>query len=839
MHSLIRDVQYGLRILTKNPGFSGVAIVVLALGIGANTAVFSLVNAMLLQPIPSGGAEVVGIYSRDRTRPDSYRAFSFDDLQDVRAARDVFADVMGHSLTLVGTGEGDQTRRTFAAIVSAGYFSTLEVRLAAGRTFSPEEERAGSDVPVVIVGYQFARRRTKGPTPGDALGQRVRINARDYTIVGVAPEGFAGTMALVAPEFWLPTGVYARAADDVFRDGRSDLSDPATRALMLVGRLRPGVTAEAAGPRLAAVSERLERARPEVNRDRELLVQKLPRLVASTSPRTDTSSATVSGLLMGMAGLVLLISCLNLANMLLARGTARRREIAVRLAIGGSRRRIVRQLLTESLLIAIAGGAAGLLLAIWGTRALVTTLAAVVPMVLTFDARPDARVLAATMGFCLLSAIVAGLGPAWRVTRPDVLPDLKEQPADTAGGRRFSMRNLLVVGQIALSLALLTAAGLFARGAIKASVADPGFPLEGVIANVSPSLAGYDEPRGRASLRAMLQRVRTAPGVQSAGFASAIPFGEIRESKQVQKAGTPPAAAGQPEDGIEATYTIAGADYFETLQLPVIRGRGFTRHEEESSGGPRVAVVDEPLARRLFGGDDPVGQRVQFASRDERPAEVFQVVGVVAGVRDDLFDKAPVPHVYVAFGQNYRGGMIVHARPSAPGAAAEAAMIGTLRDELRTADAAVPVLGVKTLRQHREGGIALWAVNTGAQLFAIFGGVALVLAVVGLYGVKSYLVSRRTREIGIRMALGATASNVVWLVFREGIALTLAGVGVGLLLSWGVGRLLSGMLYEVSPLDPVVFAGSALVLTASALLASYLPARRATNVVPLAALRTE
>ena len=420
-----------------------------------------------------------------------------------------------------------------------------------------------------------------------------------------------------------------------------------------------------------------------------------------------------------------------------------------------------------------------------------------------------------------------------------MLPDLKEQAADTAGGRRLSMRNLLVVGQVALSLSLLTAAGLFTRGAVKASVADPGFPLEGVIANVSPSLAGYDEARGRTALRSILQRVRSTPGVQSASFASAIPFGEIREGKQVQKAGTPPAAPGQPESGNEATYTIVGADYFETLRLPVMRGRGFTPLEEESPGGTRVAIVDEPLARRLFGADDPVGQRVQFASRDERPVEVFEVIGVVAGVRDDMFDKTPEPHVYVAFGQNYRGGMIVHARLSTRSEAAESAMIGTLRQEIRAVDAGVPVLGLKTLRQHREGGIMLWAVNTGAQLFAVFGGVALLLAVVGVYGVKSYLVSRRTREIGIRMALGATASNVLWLVLREGIVLTLSGVGVGLLLSWAIGRLLSGMLYEVSPLDPVVFAVAPLVLTASALLASYVPARKATKVLPLTALRTE
>ena len=835
MQSLAQDVRYGIRLLLRSPGFSAVAILVLALGIGANTAVFSIINAMILQPIPSDGPSVVGIYNRNTTRPDTYRSFSYAEYQQLAASRDVFASVMAHTVTMVGVSDGDNTRRSLVSIVSASYFSSLDTPLAAGRPFTADEERPGADVPVAVLSHQYARRRAGSAAA--AIGTTVRVNARDYTVVGVAPEGFAGTMALVSPELWLPLGVYERTASGDLSDDIAPLSDPNHRPLMLVGRLRDGLSAAAAGPLLETLTTRLRGADPQHDADHALMVQRLPRLSVSTNPQSDTGVSAVSFLLMGMAALVLLVACLNLANMLLARGTARRKEIALRLALGGARGRIVRQLLTESLLIAIAGGAAGLLLAFWGTRLLTGTLVSVLPMVFTFDGTPDARVLAATLVFSVASTVVAGLGPAWRVTRPDVLPDLKAQPNEASGGRQ-RMRNALVIGQVALSLALVTAAGLFMRGAVKAAAADPGFPLDGLLANVSPALAGYDEAHGRAVIRTMLERVRNTPGVQSASMASVVPFGDIRQGKRVQRAGTPPAPEGQEEAGVSASYAVIGADYFDALRLPVLRGRGFTRGEEDTPGGMPVAVVDEPLARQLFGGEDPVGQIVQFSKREGKDSPTFQVVGLVAGVREDMFDKTPTPHVYVAFGQNYRGTMNLHVRVAGAGAT-EAAMLGTIRQELRAADPGVPVLSLKTLRQHRDGSVELWAVNTGARLFSVFGGVALLLALIGLYGVKSYLVSRRAREIGIRMALGATRGDVLWLVLREGLMLTLTGVGLGLLLSWGLGRLLSGLLYEVSALDPLVFSVAPLLLTAAAMLAAFVPARRATRVPPLAALRTD
>jgi predicted permease len=838
VQTVLRDLRFAIRLLRKNPGFTAVAVLVLSLGIGANTAIFSLVNAMMFQPIATDSGGIVGVYSKNTVRPDDYRAFSWQEYQQIRESRQVFADAFAFTMTMLGATEGEATRRSFSAIVTRNYFSTLGVRLAAGRTFTEEEERPNSNIKSVIVGHQFARRA--GVTPAEVIGRTTRLNGNDFTIVGVTPEGFSGTMALIAPEFWLPIGVYGVASDEIFADSdRPRFPDPANRALMIVGKLREGLSEKTAGPSLAVVTQQLHRLDPANQSDYELTVQKLPRLAVSTEPQDDSQLGTLAMLLMGMSALVLLVACLNLANMLLARGTVRRKEVAVRLALGSGRGRLIRQLLTESLVLAILGGAAGLLLALWGTRLLTATFAAVLPLVVTVDVRPDLRVLGATMGFAVIATVMAGLGPAWRVTRPDVLPDLKEQLADFRGGRRLSMRNVLVVGQVALSLALLTAAGLFMRGAVKASAADPGFPLEGgLIAAVDPALGGYDEPRGRLALANILRQVRATPGIASASLASIVPFGEFQNSELVQHAGTAQAADGQREAGVSATYTVVAADYFETLRLPVLRGRGFSSSEESAENAAAVAVIDEPLARRLFGEEDPLGRRVQLAPDDATaPRRGYEVIGVVAGVRHDLFEKAPNPHIYVPFGSHYQGNVTLHARV-APGMN-EATMLEALRRQIRAADQGVPIMNVKTLAQHRDGSIMLWAVNTGARLFSVFGFVALLLAVIGIYGVKSYVVSRRTREIGIRMALGASRQNVLRLVMREGLMLTLAGLTLGLLLSYGVAQAVSGMLYQVSALDPLVFTLAPIVLGLASMIASFVPARRATRVVPLTALRTD
>jgi predicted permease len=859
MSTLLQDLRYSFRLLLKTPGFSLIAVLVLALGIGANAAVFSLVNGLLFKPLVGSErpGQVVGIYSHDRTRPDSYRGFSYPGFADVRERATVFSDVAGFNLAFVGIGESDATRRTFAAVVTERYFSTLGVSVLAGRTFTAGEEKPGTRIPVAIVSYQHWKSRGADPA---LVGKTVRINSRQFTIVGIAPAGFTGTSALVAPEVWVPTGANELVANDFMNDrGATSLADRRNQALMLIGRLRPGTTEAEADRSLQALSDRLEKAYPAENKNQQLSVRRLSRASISTSPQDDSELTTPFALLMVMAAVVLLIASLNLANMMLARGTARRKEVAMRLALGGTRGRIVRQLLTEGAVLAAIGGAAGLILGYWAISLLVASLVPLLPVPLAFDGRPDVRVLAATLAFCGLSTILFGLGPAWRLARTDLVSQVKEQAGEdsrTGRFRRLGARNLLVATQIALSLGLLTAAGLFMRGAIKAGAADPGYRLDHqVLAAVDTGLAGYDEPRSRDLYRRLMERLRSIPGVQAASLASVVAFGEIGEGKTVQKGGTPP---GRGKDGrrvgTSAMYYVIGSDYFKTLGVPVLRGRGFTLAEEQDRLAPPVAIIDEPLARALFPNQDPIGQPIQIAVRDDAAPtggtgmvlndqgpgpQVMEVVGVVTGLRHDLTDKVPVAHLYVPYGRQYRSWMNVHLR-LAPGAPArEAAMLQTVRRELRAVDERLPILALTTLTDHRDQSLLYWIVKAGARIFTLFGAVAVFLAVVGLYAVKAYVVARRTREIGIRMALGSTPGNILSLVLKEGLGLTAAGLVVGFLIAIAIGQVVGSMLYEVSGFDPVVFAVAPLVLAGAALAACYLPARRATRIAPVTALRSE
>ena len=663
MHQLLQDLRFGVRTLRSAPGFTLVAVLVLALGIGANSAMFTLVNALLLRPLAGRADEMVGLYTHDRTKPDSYRGFSYPNYVDIRDHNDVFDGLMAHTFAMVGLPTGDTTRRTFVEVVSSNYFDTLGAPLSAGRSFSADEERPGARIPVVIVGTDRAGQ----------LGQTIKINTMDFTVVGVAPPGFTGTMALISPDMWLPLGMFDVVVNDMFKNSNSGLADRTNPGLVVAGRLRAGITPQAAAPRLDALSRQLERAYPAENHDQVLTINPLPRMSTSTSPQTDTGLGAAAGLLMGLAGVVLFIACLNIANMLLARGSARRKEIAIRLAVGGARTRIVRQLLTEGLLLAFAGAAGGLLLAYWTTEALAGSLASVMPLSIQFDPRPDWAIMAATTGFAILATMVFGIGPALKMSRADLVTDLKELTTDRTRvlGRRFSGRNILVVGQIALSLMLLTAGGLFARGALRAASANPGFSYQQeLLVSTDPSLVQYDEARGRSTYRMVLERIRRLPGVEAVGMASSVPFGDIHEGQRVER------VTGAQTTHVEATYRIVGADYLRSLSLPMIRGREFTSSEEDSPTAPATAIIDERLARRLFGNEDPIGQLVRFGKQEgitQHDRAPMTIVGVAAPIRDELFDREAGPAIYVPSGRNYRAGMNLHVRAARPGIESDAA----------------------------------------------------------------------------------------------------------------------------------------------------------------------
>lgn len=856
MAALFQDLRYGLRLLTRHRGFTVVAVVVLAFGIGANTAVFSLINGMVLKPRPgTPDSELAGVYSRDRTQPDSYRAFSYPNYVDLRDRKDLFVSLTAHTFSLVGLTEGETMRRVFVDVAASNYFDTFGVPLARGRAFTAEEERPGADLPVTILSYGTWNRLGGRD---DLIGSTVRLNNRLFTVVGVAQKGFGGSMSIVSPELWLPLGVYDSISNDFLREGvPNTLADRRDHELILVARLPPGATLESLAPGLDAASAQMERAYPAENKNQTLSVARLSRMSVSTSPSTDDEIGTLAVLLFSMSGLVLLVASFNLANMLLARGSARHKEFAIRLAIGGSRLRVIRQIVTESLVLALAGGAAATLVAWGATRAITSTLSPRLPVTIMLDTTPDARILAVTIGFCLLSAVLFGLGPAWRHAKTDALPELKDQAGEMAGRKRsrFNVRNLLVMGQLALSLVTLTAAGLFVRAATESAVADPGFTFErGILANVDPGLAGRDRPQTRQFYEQAVTRLRALPGVTSVSVGSIMPFGEFTEGRSIQRAGAPlrtgdgtstsmGAGGGDSDEAvtglISSISTVIGADYFKTMGLAVTRGREFTATEEMAETDARIAIIDETLATRLFKTEDPIGQLVQWQQGQDTPPRVARVVGVVAPSHHQLLEQQMRAHIYTPFGQDFRTSMFLHIRTSASTAEAEAGMLPTVRQALLAIDPQLPIIALETRPMYRERNFVLWTLRAGADLFLAFGALALFMSVVGVYGVKAYVVARRTREIGIRVSLGATPRDVIAMVIRDGLATSAAGLVIGLILSVLAGGLIRNMLFGDGRLDAPVILGAGLALSAAAVLASWLPARRATRVAPTLALRSE
>jgi predicted permease len=807
--------------------------------------------------------EVVQVFSQDKKNPKTYRGFSYPTFNDIRAQNEIFTDALAYNLALVGLGQKGDTRRTFSAIVSSNYFSVLGVPLLRGRTFLPEEETLGRNAPVAIVSYAYWQKHNLDPS---MLGSELLINGHPFTIVGIAPRGFTGTMQIISPEVWLPMSNYERIANDFEQENKTAIGDRAGQQLLILGRLKPGMTAATAKPALEGLAANLEKAFPVEQKDQTFTTTPISRFSVSTAPSGEGGMATIAPMLLGMAVVVLLVACLNLANMLLARGTARRKEIAIRLALGGSRFRIVRQLLTEGFVLALLGGACGLALGLWSSDLLVGSLGKMLPLDIVWLAGPNLSILAATFGFCVVGTLGFALGPALKLSRSAVVADLKEQAGEDVVRRRwkFLPRNPLVVAQIAFSLALLTAAALFIRGASKAASVDTGLvPGASFLLETDASLAGYDQKRAQDLYRNLEERLASLPGAEHASVSATVPFGMISLSRKVQRAGLQSAPDAKPATAAEglafdAAWNSIGTDYFATVGLPVTRGRAFNQAETTQSGGPMVAVIDEVLAKKLWPEGDALGQRIQYASDNAPTAkrdgkgvgasadlsgapgkETIEIVGIVPTTKQGLFEKDPSGQIYLPFARGFQSNVsfFVRFRSLAPGA--EASTADLLRRTVREVDPALPVLSLKTFAQHLDSNFQLWIVRAGAAMFSVFGGLALGLAVVGLYGVKAYSVARRTREIGIRMALGAQPGMVLRMIMREGSIMLLSGIVIGLLLAAGTGKILSGLLYEVGALDPVAFTFAPLILAVAALFATWLPARRATRISPMAALRTE
>jgi predicted permease len=815
-----QDTRFAWRTLRHSPGFTLTAVITLAFGIGVNIGMLRIVNGLLLRPLYEHAEQILEVHARSTTPDGGPRGLSYANYLDLRdGTKTVFADVAASSFLLVGLDAGDGPRRAIAFAVTANYFDMLGGRLALGRGFAPNEARPGADARLAIISQRLWQQRRADP---NIAGRTIRINGDSFTVIGVAAEGFTGT-GIPGPEVWLPLG-----ADD-------RLTARDSHELAVLGRVHTGVPVETVAPALATVARRLEQAFPDVNGGFALTASPPSRLLFMPGSGNGVS-ALLAVLLMAMPAIVLLVACLNLADLLLARGHVRRQELAIRSSLGGGRWRITRQLLTEGLLLAIAGATLGALLSSWANDALMTSIRPMLPVALSLPPLDtDWRVIAGTVAFSMAASLVFGAWPAWSLTRRAVVTDLKRHVGEERrqpGGIRIG--KTLVVCQVALSLLLLATGGLFLMSAMSAATAHPGFDLEGgVLAEVDASLAGYDEARGRQLQLALIDRLRAVPGVEGVSIGSSFPFNGFSDSRLVA-----PVGADAQSRTADAVFTVIGRDYARVLGLPVLIGRDFNDAELLPGSAERVAMIDDALADKLGFGTNAVGQLIQFLDEEASDAkQPLRVIGVVPAINHSLGNAHPSPHVYVPLGQRYESAMTLHVRTGRT--QAERAMVGTVGRVIREVDSRAPVLQLTTWRDHLDSGIEVVMFRTGARVFSAFGIIALLLAVIGVYGVKSYVVSRRTREFGIRIAAGAQPRMLLWHVLLEGGRTTAIGIAIGLLLALGAGQILQGMLYGIRSIEPLVLTAAPLILFAASLLASFIPALRATRIDPTIALRSE
>ncbi len=848
---MIQDLRFAFRQLVKTPGFTAIAVLTLAVAIGVNSAIFALVNSVILRPtVRVRPAEVVNLFTARQGAAHDYRPFSYNEFMTLRQSNDVFSDVAAMGFGLAGIGRDESMRRSFVFLTSENFFSLLGVKPAFGRFYDAAECKPDANIPVVVASYSYWK---KLGGRADLIGKQLTVNGQTYTLIGVTPEGFAGTHALLAPDLWVPLGVASRLGS-AFSDtsNKMSLQEPKNYSLNLVARMSSGLTIDSTKPRLTTLAQRLDAIQPaDASGRRELQIQAPSRFSISTTPSDDGPMGLVGTLLLAMAAAVLFIACLNLANMLLARGATRAKETALRLALGASRWRIVRQLLCEGILLAFAGGAVGLLISLLSNRLLLDSLGSLFSSMdfsIVVNLRPDATVLAVTFLICFFATLLFSLGPALKASRADLVHDLKQQVGEPAHvgrlNRFFAPRHLLVMVQIALSLTLLFSSGLFFRGALKAGGLNPGFDRHGVIsAEMDFTLGQMSDETAQRTMFAALHRVRELPGVRAAALTTMLPFGNITNARRIMRMDetfanrTDPKA---PEPGAGGFFTAVTPGWFDSIGVRLLRGRDFTDAEAENKGTARVLIIDEMMAKKLFPNREALGQHVRYteAPSDGLPNDLT-IVGIVSQHRHEILTEEMPRRIYAPLAQAYNGGVTLQVRLNRNDRAAVVAMIPTIRQTLRQVDPNMPILRVEPYENIVEKDVGLWAVRFAAILFGIFGGIALLLAAVGVYGVKAYAVTRRTREIGIRMALGADRRDVFGLIMKQGALQTAFALGVGLLLALALGRVLAKMLYQVSPSDPVALVTASVLLGAAALLACFLPARRAMRVTPMTALRTE
>lgn len=814
MEHLLQDLKYGLRILFKQPVFATVAVLSLALGIGANTAIFSLVDALLWRTLPVESPEtLVALYTRDVKNP-GFNALSHLNWKDYRDMSRSFSGVLGYTFVGVSVQTGGEPTIAFGLLASGNYFDLLGIRAAHGRTFLPEEDGEPGGHPVVVVSHRFWQENLEGDP--QAVGKTLTINGSGYTVIGVAPEAFTGTDVGLAPQFWVPMAmnrqIQPNEAFNWFEERRGLM-------LSAIARLRPGVTPAQAQAEIGTIGKRLQRDYPDDNKGRS--AELVPLTQAALNPGARDVVTAGTGLLMAVVGLVLLIACANVSNLLLAQAASRRREIAVRLSQGAPRGRLIRQLLTESLLLSLLGGAAGLLIANW-LQALLPKLIPQVLFPLDLGLSLDVRVLAFTLGISLLTGLIFGLVPALQASKADLVSALKNKDqADTGKLRGFGVRGVLVAGQVALSLVSLIAAGLFVRSLGEMRRIDPGFPAERLaVVSFDVGLQGWNQSRGEQFYRDVRERIARVPGVTRVALAQAGPFGfaftrsVFLEGEESTKNGT-----------LMQVNTVT-PELLDTMGVPLLRGRAFTEADRE--GATRVVIVNETMAETFWPGQNPLGKRFHFFGDD--PVEV---VGVAKTIKYNGLGEPPQPYVYEPLAQRYVTNVTLVVRSER----SPESLLPVIRREMRAMAPTMPLVNVSTVPNLLDNSLGL--MRTGASLLALFGILALGLASVGLYGVMSFSVTQRSREIGVRMALGAQHRDVLRLVLRQGLTVVGVGLLAGLLLAFGATRLVAGMLFGVTPTDPMAFGVTSAVLALVAFGATLIPALRAISVSPILAIRYE
>jgi len=821
LDTCLQDVRYAARLVRRNPVFAATAAASLAIGIGANTTIFSIANALLFRP-PAGVLEPSRLV--DVGRSQNGRGFdnnSYPNYLDIRARATVFTDIYAYRLVAepLSLGGRDGAERIFGEMVTTNFFSVLGTRAVVGRLFAASDGDQPGATPLVVLSHRFWMRRFSGD-PG-VVGQTLSLNGRPFTVIGVAPEGFHGTTVL-SGDVWVPLDMVGELTP---RRTAAILSSRAGVWLVMGARLKPGVSLQQAQAELETIGRALEREHPEQNRGRGLNV-----VASSPIPGNGAPVAAFMGLLMGIVGLVLAIACANVAGVLLARATARRHEIAVRLAIGAGRARLIRQMLIETTMLFLIGACAGLALARVATTLLVSLLPTL-PVPVDVSLPLDARAVSFTLAVSLVAALLSGLAPALTSSRAEVISGLR---ADGQGAPdRLRMRNAFLIAQVAFSIVLIVGAGLFVRALQRATSIDPGFDVRGVeLAALDFSLAGYVEETGRTFASTMLERVRAIPGVQSAALAAVLPLGG--SGMGLGGIAIPGVAPPQGQRFFDADWNIVTPGYFATMKSTLVAGRDFT--DADRANTPLVAIVNETAARRWWPNQDAVGKTIQQQSFREgaAPGEMatLTVIAVARNTKYRSLAEDPRLFMYVPLAQQYRSRMTIVARSS------DGQRLATeVRKLVASLDPNLPIIVSQTLDDYTS--LNLVPQRVAASVTASLGAVGLLLAAIGIYGVTAYMVTSRTREIGIRMALGAQPMAVLRIVLGQGLGLTLAGAAIGLVLAAGAGRLLGSLMFGVGATDPVTFVGAAVLFCVVGLVACYAPARRASAIDAMEALRYE